>query len=392
MPDQPLRATAPSGVAVPLSPIFALLWSDTAQAAETAARLDTSAWQVVDRHAAQHRLRPLLHCRAVEGGWDIPPACAQSWQASYQRSARRALNQKVALARIARRFGQNGVIAAVLKGGAFLWSGAIDPPVRPMRDLDLLVRPEDAERASALLNELGFVEDLQSSPSAKHLPTLTDGKVVVELHLHLFDTQDEAGSAREAGFVRRAWERKVASAIPGVQALCPTDTLLHLILHAVLDHQFNNGPLLFVDMLALVQSGEIDWALLWREAEQIEAIRACQLALALGERFCGLAVDWQGHAPTDRAEAELDVARRLMLVDTAFRSAVGWPAQLLRLPPHRWPAQLGAMIRRRNAAGQADGADRSGEPGLGAALSYAIGSEGRARITDAVRLSLWLKR
>ncbi|WP_156454605.1 hypothetical protein [Erythrobacter sp. CCH5-A1] len=48
-----------------------------------------------------------------------------------------------------------------------------------------------------------------------------------------------------------------------------------------------------------------------------------------------MAVDWQGHAPTDLREAELDVARRLMLVDTAFRSAVGWPAQLLRLPAHR---------------------------------------------------------
>ncbi len=318
-----------------ISPIFALLWSDTAQAAEIAAGLDASGWQAVDRHAAQHRLRPLLHCRAREGKWDVPPACAQRWLASYRRSARRALDQKVALVRIARCFGQNGVTAAALKGGAFLWSGAIDPAVRPMRDLDLLVRPEDAGLASALLTGMGFAEDPQSRPSDKHLPALTDGKVVVELHLHLFDTQDEAGSAREAGFVGRAWERKVASAIPGMHALCPTDTLLHLILHAVLDHQFNNGPLLFVDMPALVQSGAIDWALLWREAEQIEAIRACQLALALGERYCGLAVDWQGHAPTDLREAELDVARRLMLVDTAFRSAVGWPAQLLRLPAHR---------------------------------------------------------
>lgn len=375
-----------------MSPIFALLWSDAHEAAEIAAHLDASAWQVVDRHAAQHRLRPLLHCRAVEGKWDVPTACAQRWQANYQRSARRALYQKAALARIARRFEQNGVTAAVLKGGAFLWSGAIDPAVRPMRDLDLLVRPDDADRASALLNELGFHQDGPSRPSGKHLPAFTDGKVVLELHLRILDTQDAAGAAREAGFVERAWERKVACAVPGMQALCPTDTLLHLIVHAVLDHQFNNGPLLLVDLPALVQSGAIDWALLWREAERIEAIRACQLALALGERLCALPVEWHGHAPSDLTAGELDAVRRLMLVDMEYRAAVGWPGQLLRYPAHRWPAQLKAMIGRRGTAGQANGTDRTGEPGLGAALSYAMGSEGRARIADAVRLSIWLKR
>lgn len=375
-----------------MSPVFALLWDSADEAAAIAESLDASGWDVVDRQAAQHRLRPLLYCRALAGGWDVPSVCMQRWQTSYRRSARRALDQKVALTRIARCFGKGGVTAAVLKGGAFLWSGAIDPAVRPMRDLDLLVRPDDAERASALLAEIGFVGDPRSLPSDKHLPALTDGKVVVELHLHLFDRQDDAGAAREAAFIRRAWERKVAAAVPGMHALCPTDTLLHLILHAVLDHQFNNGPLLFVDMPALVQSGAIDWALLWQEAEQIEAIRACQLALALGERCCGLTVDWQGHAPTDLDETELDTARRLMLVDMAYRSAVGWPAQFLRLPPHRWPAQVSAMIRRRSAARQAGGAERNGEPGLGAALSYAIGAEGRARIADSVRLSFWLRR
>jgi hypothetical protein len=374
------------------SPIFALLWSEAGQAAEIAARLDASAWQTVDRTAAQHRLRPLLHCRAVGGGWDIPSAFAQSWKASYQRSARRALDQKVALARIARRFGQDGVTAAVLKGGAFLWEGAIDPAVRPMRDIDLLVRPDDVARASALLNEVGFHQPGPSRPSGKHLPAFTDGKVVLELHFRIFDSQDADGAAREAGFVDRAWERKVACAAPGMHAFCPTDTLLHLIIHAVLDHQFNNGPLLLVDMPALVQTGEIDWQLLWQEAERFDAIRACQLALALGERLCALPVDWHGHAPSDLTEGELDAVKGLMLVDMEYRSVTGWPGQLLRYPARRWPALLKAMIGRRGTAGQADGADRTGEPGLGAELSYAIGSKGRARIADAIRLMFWLKR
>ncbi len=375
-----------------MSPIFALLWSDAHEAAEIAAHLDASAWQAVDWHAAQHRLRPLLHCRAVEGKWDVPTDCAQRWKKNYQRSARRALYQRATLARIARSFGQNGVTAAALKGGAFVWSGTIDPAVRPMRDLDLLVRPDDADRASALLNALGFHQQGSSRPSGKHLPAFTDGQVVLELHLRILDTQDAASAAREAGFVERAWQRKVASAVTGIQALSATDTLLHLILHAVLDHQFNNGPLLLVDLPALVQPGAIDWPLLWQEAQQLEAVRACQLALALGERLCALPVEWCGHEPSDLTDDELDAVRRLMLVDMEHRAAVGWPGQLLRYPAKRWPGQLKAMIARRGTKGHADRTAESGEPGLGAALSYAIGAEGRARIADAVRLSFWLKR
>jgi hypothetical protein len=378
-----------------MSPIFTLLCSDATEAAKVAAGLCAADWQMVDRQASQHRLRPLLHRRAVEGGWDIPEDCARRWQARYQRSARRALDQKAALTRIGRALQRGGVTAAVLKGGTFVWSGAIDPAVRPMRDLDLLVRPEDAARASALLHEIGFIANPHARPSGKHLPGMSDGKTVVELHLHLFDTHTAAAAAREAGFAERAWARKRASVVPGIDGLCPTDTLLHLILHAVLDHQFNNGPLLLIDMPVLVEAGEIDWALLWREAEQIGAIRACQLALALGQSLCGLPVEWHGHEPVDLAAGELDMARRLMLVDMENRAAVGWPGHLLRLPPHRWPGQLRAMVRRRGAGGKAAGSEERGpsdEPDLGTALAYALRGEGRARIADAVRLSLWLRR
>ncbi len=372
-----------------MSPIFALLGNDIARAADVAAGLDAAAWRALDLQAGQHRLRPLLLSRAAQGAWAVPPDLARQWQASHLRSARRALGQKAALARIGKSFARAGVAAAVLKGGAFVWSGGIDPAMRPMRDLDLLVKPAEADAAAGLLAELGFIVDPQSRPSDKHLPAMTDGKAVVELHLHIFDTHDDAGAQREQAFIARAWQRAVPGPVPGMQMFCPTDTLLHVILHAVLDHQFNNGPLLLVDMPALAEAGKIDWALLWQEAESLGVTRACQLALMLGQKQGGLAVDWQGSPPPHLGERELEQVMRLMLVDTAYRSATGWPAQLLRLAPHRWPAQIAAMVQRRSDSGAAD---QTGEPGLGAALSYAVGAEGRARIADAVRLSLWLRR
>lgn len=199
-----------------MSPIFALLGNDIARAAEVASGLDAAAWRALGRQAGQHRLRPLLHSRAAQGAWAVPPDLARQWQASHLRSARRALDQKAALARIGKTFARGGVAAAVLKGGAFVWSGAIDPAVRPMRDLDLLVKPADADVAAALLAALGYVVDPKSRPSDKHLPAMTDGKAVVELHLHIFDTHDDAGAQREQAFIARAWRRSVAGPVPGM--------------------------------------------------------------------------------------------------------------------------------------------------------------------------------
>jgi hypothetical protein len=374
-----------------MSPIFILLWGDVAQAAEVAASLNPADWKTLDHHAAQHRLRPLLFRRAADGNWDTPPDLMRHWHASHHRSAMRALTQKAALAQIGKTLGNAGVSAAILKGGAFVWSGGIDPTLRPMRDLDLLVRPDDASAATELLRSIGFVGDERSRPSGKHLPAMTRGKVVVEPHLHVFDSLDEQAATREQQFVDRAWNRAVAAEFSGLKALCPTDTLLHLILHAVLDHQFNNGPLLLSDMLALLQRGPIDWTLFWDEAERIKATRACQLALGFGQRVCGLAVDWRGYAPLDLGEREMEQVARLMLVDTDYRSAIGWPGQLMRLSPHRWPAQLATMVRRRGDL-NAGLTARYGEPGLSAAVSYAVGADGRSKIADAVRLSLWLRR
>jgi hypothetical protein len=141
----------------------------------------------------------------------------------------------------------------------------------------------------------------------------------------------------------------------------------------------------------LVERGLIDWALFWDEAERIDLMRACQLALGFGERVSGLTVDWQGHAPLDLGEAEMEQVARLMLVDMAYRAALGWPVQLLRTSPRRWPAQLAAMVRRHRGVGAPVPAP-TGEADLGAAISYAVGAEGRSKIADAVRLTRWLRR
>lgn len=375
-----------------MSPLFALLWGEAPKAAAVAAGLRGEDWQILDRQAAQHRLRPALHQRCAAGSWPVPQGLAQQWHASYNRAAHRALGQRAGLARIGAALASHGVRAAILKGGAFVWTPGLDPALRPMRDLDLLIAPEDAGRVVEILSAAGFSGgSAQLSGSGKHLPAMTWAGVTIEPHLHLFDTYDDQAADRERQFIVRAWQRSEPAAVPGICALCPTDTLLHLILHAVLDHQFNNGPLLLGDLKLLTESRRIDWSLLWDEAERIDAIRACQLGLGIGQELAGIAVDWGGHAPVDLGADKVERVSRLMLIDTAHRSTVGWPGQMLRLPLRRWPGQLVTMLRRRRQR-DAIAAEPGGEAGMLAAVGHALGTQGRSDIADAIKLARWLRR
>jgi hypothetical protein len=375
-----------------MSPLFALLWGEESGAAALAARLGEADWLTLNHQAAQHRLRPLLHVRSAAGSWPVPPDLAQQWQASYKRSTLRALGQRAGLARIGAVLAAKGVRAAVLKGGAFVWAPGLDPALRPMRDLDLLIAPEDSRRVVEILNAAGFSGgSAQLAGSGKHLPAMTSGPITVEPHLHLFDTYDDQAAERERKFIARAWQRAEPAVAPGVLALCPTDTLLHLILHAVLDHQFNNGPLLLGDLAALTGSGRIDWALLWDEAKRLDAVRACQLALGVGQELAGIEVDWGRHGPGDLGAGQVERVSRLMLVDMTHRSAVSWPGQLLRLSPRRWPNQVLTMLRRRRHRDESSAVAAS-DTGLRAAIGNALGAQGRADIADAVDLARWLRR
>lgn len=321
-----------------LPPMFGLLWGEEATA--------PADWTEIDRIAGQHRLRPLLHERAGAGRWSLPPEIAAGWSAAHRRSALRALRQRGELARLGKLLGAAGMDAVVLKGGAFVWRGWIDPALRPLRDLDLLLAPDAALEAHALLRGHGF-EQIESVGEGKHLPGLIapGSEVLIELHTRLFDTPTTTDGEREAAF--RAEALTSAAAAGAIGALADTDTLLHVILHGVLDHQLNTGPLLLFDLALLIRHGAVDWARFWRLAEVAGGVRAAQLALALAAVVDpGLAIGWHGHEPADLTPDTLRAAAELMLIDTARRSELGLAGRIARLERGAWLGETLAALRR----------------------------------------------
>jgi hypothetical protein len=124
-----------------------------------------------------------------------------------------------------------GIIPVLLKGAVHLtlppseWHEA-----RGMRDLDILVRASEAEKANRALSSLGYQSDHDPPPIDRHLPELRiPGRAgTIEIH-----TEALAFNARYAFSTDEVWARTETRSFAGTtfRALAPEWHLLHGLLH-----------------------------------------------------------------------------------------------------------------------------------------------------------------
>lgn len=159
-----------------------------------------TAWDGLPAQAEAHGLVPLLYSHLQQAGVVVPPAIKAELLGYYMQHAHAARVRTQVLADILRRFGAAGIEVLVLKGAALAHLVYPQPVLRPMRDLDILVRAEDVYRAYNLLPGIGFSSPPNPhhglGPDHHHLAAIkrvSDGfSVSVEVHhaLHLGERGD----------------------------------------------------------------------------------------------------------------------------------------------------------------------------------------------------------
>jgi hypothetical protein len=183
----------------------------------------------------------------------------------------------------------------VLKGADLVERVYPDVSLRPMADVDLLVRPGDLRRASALLASKGYLPATQPHGDAHqgaiddnlHVePVQKPGGPIVELHYAIGIPARVGGVDMEG-----VWARMERLRIGGAEALVlsPEDLLLHLCIHVALHHGFDAKLVQFVDLPVVVDAlgDRLDWALLDRRAREWGVHRAVALTFALAGRLLG---------------------------------------------------------------------------------------------------------
>ena len=297
------------------------------------ASLNSQDWELLMRWVHEKRLASLLDwtLRQKKCNTVIPVSITEVLQSNRKQSVLRNLMIAADLQKVARLLDAANIPYQALKG-AFLSTRCYpEIDLRPMRDIDILVPRDTIMAAYSVLIRQGWQLPEGSPPQEafinynhKHLPGLVSPNKLVSLELHhrLSTTRHKGGDFPDLTTSPGYWQRTIEADVFGqrIRFPSPTDSLLHLIQHAVIDHSFENGPLTLSDLAYLLGRETIDWSLFWENARLTGALRPASIAFTLLETFWGpQPLKW----PEDLGEVQLaraspqcvELASRLLFRD-----------------------------------------------------------------------------
>lgn len=240
-----------------------------------------------------HGLGPLAHGRFRQH----QPALAAGLAADVYASAAANSVHFDNLARITAELSAAGIPFAVLKGAALAQTAYDGRARRTMDDLDLWIPAAQFQAAVERLLAAGFRMDVK--PDRPHaLQLLADGEVrlvrpawpngLVELHLSPYSGW---WLKRTAAVDNAAiWAR--VQPLPGCDGalqLAPEDMVIHLAVHAAVNHQLGMMALRScVDIALYSQAVSVNWPLVLRRARAMRVHTAVWLVLAYADRLFAL--------------------------------------------------------------------------------------------------------
>jgi hypothetical protein len=257
----------------------------------TLGALDRADWPALADAAIAWRCAPLLS-RAVAA---LPPSSVPQAVRDHLIVVCRwyrlnALRQKSAAAHLAARLAASGYDALFLKGPLLAWSLCPVPELRPMRDIDVLLPPDQAAAAqAALLGDPRYAihpelpGTRRSSP--EHHPPLRDAMLAVTIEIHHsigFPDASPEGAALTQALGDGARDLRLGDAV--VKVPRAEATLVHLAAAAVRKDRLAAAPLVLADLHWLAKS-DLDWDAVWRIAGAAGARRSVALLAAVAHRF-----------------------------------------------------------------------------------------------------------
>jgi len=233
-------------------------------------------WQSLPSRAEVNGLAPLVHLQLQSTGLAFPDTTRRVLAALTLRHRRANHIRGNALAEILNTFKQENIEILVLKGAALANTVYPQPGLRPMRDMDILVKNQEALRAQAKLVELGFNARVPASlanQSIHHLPIanrLDDGLTVsLELHYQLLPSMAHPVYYEELSPDASSFSVNGVAA----QTLGHEDMLWHIYRHSFAPPLIGQPIRLIwmADFVSLVEKyvDEIDWGKLKYKYPQV---------------------------------------------------------------------------------------------------------------------------
>lgn len=245
-------------------------------------------WDAVLERAGNEGMRPLLYARLAATDLVrslVPPAVHSRLEASYRATWARNTVLTERWAEAMELLAREGVESVTHKGMALIHTVYPDIALRPMADIDILVRPGDVDPVTRALCGAGYRTSgaaLETEEAFRGYRHFVRDSTVIDLHWELanYTRFESVVRVDHEGIWRRARRLDVGDA-RGL-TLCPEDLLLHLVLHLGLGSDFGR-VIWFVDIDATLRrfAGTLDWGRAIEEAERwrIQAVLACVLRI-----------------------------------------------------------------------------------------------------------------
>ncbi len=233
-------------------------------------------WDELVEQAGRHGVKALLYKRLQETAdvGDIPCAAFQRLHEAYLRSASHNIRLFRELGSLLTSLGEQGIQVVVLKGGHLAELVYRNLALRPMWDLDLLVRAADLGRVQNRLRQLGYGSSWRSG----------EGRACVDVHWTI-----ACPDTRFSIDIDELWSRAQPATIAGVPTLILAleDIVLHLCLHAGYHHAFALGlrPLCDIAETLFRHLDAVDWEAVVGRARSWGVQRCVYLGLRLSHEL-----------------------------------------------------------------------------------------------------------
>jgi hypothetical protein len=251
-------------------------------------------WRRIVEKAVQYGVAPLLYSnlKQVPNNTQVPVEIMEQLKGSYLWHAVKNNNIYHKISEITETFSQEMIPVIILKGAALAWLCYKDVALRPMRDLDLLVRRKDLDAADQLLRKLGYVpgkfphsEEWYRAYHHHLAPYFSgDGSLILELHHHII-----CPTASLDIPIEDFWQRARSTQITSLRVLifAPEDLLIHTCLHLSHDNHFLRALIGLRDVAEIVTyyKEEIDWDKLLRKAQTYEIQKHLYYALWMSQNI-----------------------------------------------------------------------------------------------------------
>ena len=197
--------------------------------------------------------------------------------------------------RVIQELTNHGTEALLLKG-CFLQDCIYNPSeVRPMNDIDLLVRKEEVSKALQILTENGyspttFFDQTLDNTDIKHVPPMVDraGRTL-ELHWTLLEENEPFTIEMD-----KVWSRVrvYAAGKKQILGLSLADMLVHLAVHGSYQHFLRLGlrPLVDIQRVLAKYGNEVDWEKLAQISRDWNAEKTVWLTFRLAKEFLNLEI------------------------------------------------------------------------------------------------------